>query len=113
MPSPKRKRVVGALAKVAPTVPTAYVESPVQTVLGAAHRIVETELAFMERKQKVPNAAPMTPAEAKKFANLIGAFERSIAIGQALEDRELKDLSNEDLDRKLVEALEAERRIAK
>ncbi len=105
---PKRRRVVGAIAKMAPLVPETYVESPVQTVLGSAHRIVETELAFIERKQK-DSQAPMSPADAKKFASLVAAFEKAVMIGKALDDEELKGLTKDQLDQKLIEAVEAER----
>jgi len=102
----RRRKALAEVAAVADMAPTAYVESPIHTVLSQAHRIIETELAFMEARQKGPKPEAMSPADAKKFAALVGAFERTITIGRDVDETQMAVLSDEDLEDQLVAELE-------
>lgn len=102
----RRRRDIVELAKVAEAMPTAYVESPIHTVLSNAQSIVATELAFIRAAQARPNAGPMSPAEAKKVTNLVTALEKAVAIGRELSDHELSNLSDEELATQLMAELE-------
>ena len=102
----RRRRAIAEVANVASMAPTAYVESPVHTVLSQAHRIIETELAFIERAQRGPNPAAMSPADAKKFAALVAAFERTVTISREADETQMAALSDADIEAQLVAELE-------
>jgi len=101
-----RRRAIAQVAETASMAPTAYVESPIHTVLGQAHRIIETELAFIEARQKGPKPEAMSPADAKKFAALVAAFERTVTIGRETDETQMAALSDTDLEAQLVAELE-------
>lgn len=94
-----------AVKAVAESVPTAYVESPIQTVLATIQSVIGTELAYIRQRQE-QSERPMAPAEAKKLANLVQALEKSVNVGRELTAKELGGLSDAELEAELVAELE-------
>lgn len=105
----RRKSAEVPVIAVEAAVPMAYVESPIETVLASARRIVAAELAYMERAQFHPDSGapiPMSPADSKKFSNLMGALERAVTIGDSFSKRELAEMDDATLENELLAELE-------
>lgn len=101
----RRRRMAKDIRTVAASVPVAYVESPLETVLASVQRVVSVELAFMEQAQ-AEDGKPMSPAEAKKLSNLMNALERSVSVGREITEKEGAAMSEEELEAQLVLELE-------
>jgi hypothetical protein len=101
----RRRRNVAELRRVAESAVTAYVESPIQTVLASIDRVISTELAYMERAQ-MERSGPMSPAEAKKLSNLVGALEKSVSVGREISEKEGNAMDDAELERELTAELE-------
>lgn len=103
-PLARRRKVARDLAAVEADAPIAFVEAPIHTVLANVQRVVATEIAFMEEKHR---GGDMPVAEAKKLANLVGALEKTIAIGSTVNEREFAKMDDAELERALLDELEA------
>lgn len=103
-PAAHRRRVIRDLAVVADSVPTAYVESPLEMTLARASRVVDTELAYIEKRQREPNGVGFV--DAKTLLNLVSTLEKAVNISAALSDKQLSGMTEDELEAALVADLE-------